>query len=271
MSSDDESQNQSHTVEACIYGYKGSDDRHKWTLPCFSDFGKNKQKLILTDSQLKVRNIKMAQEVPSDACLVSYPGASTSDLLWLLTVGRVTKRGEDNFIFTHNPSDHFIPSVDECKLENCKFLDHASFITNNFTTYRCHRCRENCYTGKVLIFNIGINNYLYRNRTTQQYLNKLNPIATLKTISKLLKNIGLKNFHFINVPKIRCPIIQQKQKLHKKIMNDISEYNKLIRKIHSNNNGTDITFSEIHLKFRSDQIHLDEQTVISVYKKIATL
>ena len=271
MASEDESHQHTKTLEACIKTYNGSKDRFKWQLPCFTDSGQNKQKIILTDSQLKVRNVEMALEVPSDSVLVSYPGASTSDMFWLFSVGRAPKRGEEQLIFTHNPHDHFAPNWNESKLENCKFLDHASFLTKSFTTYRCFRCRENCYVDKEVIFNIGINNYLYRNRQTEKYINQLNPIATLKTFSKLLTNMKLKNYHFITVPKIRCPIIKSKPKLHKKIINDISEYNKQIKKIHDNNNGTDINFSSIHLKFRADNIHLDQETVVSIFKKIDSL
>lgn len=257
-------------IMASIKTHSGGKYRKKWRLPCFYDFGKNKSKLIISDSQLQVRSVKMAKKVPGDSCLISFPGASSSDLLWLFCVGRVGPKGEENLIFTHNPDKNPLPREEEMSLKNNKFLDHASFLTKNFTQYRCFRCRDNCLKNKELIINIGINDYLYRTKN-ETYTNALKPIANLKTLSKLFTNMNLKNFHFIHVPKIRCKTIQSKPKLYKKIINDISEFNKQIIKIHQKNNSTNFTFSEIHLGFRHDLIHFDENCVYQIYEKIASL
>ena len=270
MDSDNEMTHEHSTaVPGCIKSFKGTKDRSKWRLPCFANFGQDKTKLIISDSQLKVRNMTMASKVPADSVLISMPGASTSDLIWLLSVGRVTKRGEENLIFSHDSKSNPLPSEQEMALTNNKFLDHAAFLTQNFTQYRCVSCRLNCYTNKKIIINIGINDFLYHKNGS--YTNALKSIANLKTISKLLSNMSLSQFYFIHLPKIRCPIIKAQPKLYKKILLDISEFNKQIIKIHAKNNSQNFTFSELHLQFRPDLIHFTENLVIDIYTKIASL
>ena len=252
-----------------------SANRAEWTLKCLDenqspDQLKNKKTIIISDSQLQIRPQHQDEQVkhlPPNSLLLSYPGASLQDLLWLMSFGRVSVRiGSEHQIFSIHPeSKNQIASEVEMLPAEHNFLNRAAENTSVFTEYKCCVCRKNCLKNTSLYIMLGTNNFARVNRGPNKkfgfYKIKLCPEKTIANLNKFFKNMGLTSHNFIP-----CPIIKQPDlTLHfEKIWKDIKSYNKKVTKINRSNGTSTITFSS---HFRPDKLHLDNTSVISIFKK----